>query len=56
MVVGFELCCFGVRQKNRRCLNLTFCKKPGSKFIWLGRMCELHNRDKRATSTIGEEN
>jgi hypothetical protein len=44
MVVGVKLCCFGVRLENGRCLDPIFCKKPRSKFIWLGRTCELHNR------------
>jgi hypothetical protein len=55
MVVSVELRCFGVRLENGRCLDLTFCKKSRSKFIWLGRTCELHNRGKRATPIIGEE-
>jgi hypothetical protein len=55
MVVGVELCYFGVRLGNGRCLGLTFCKKLRSKFVWLGRTCELRNRDKRATPIIGEE-
>jgi hypothetical protein len=55
MVIGVELRCFGVRLGNERCLGPTFCKKPRSKFIWLERTCELRNRDKRATSAIGEE-
>jgi hypothetical protein len=55
MVVGVELRCFGVRLENKRCLDLTFCKKPRSKFIWLGRTCELRNQDRRAMAIIGEE-
>jgi hypothetical protein len=35
--------------ENGKCLDLTFCKKPRSKFVWLGRTCELHNRGRRAT-------
>jgi hypothetical protein len=50
MVVGVELRCFGVRLENGRCLGLTFCKKPRSKFVWLGRTCELRNQGRRATS------
>jgi hypothetical protein len=42
-------------ERNGRCLDLTFCKKPRSKFIWLGRTCELRNRGRRATPIIGEE-
>jgi hypothetical protein len=56
MVIGVELHCFGVRLENGRCLDLTFCKKPRSKFVWLGKTCELRNRGKRATPIIGEEN
>jgi hypothetical protein len=55
MVVGVELRCFGVRLENGRCLGLIFCKKPRSKFVWLGRACELRNRGRRATLIIGEE-
>jgi hypothetical protein len=55
MVVGVELHCFGVRLENRICLDPTFCKKPRSKFVWLGRTCELRNRGRRVTSIIGEE-
>jgi hypothetical protein len=55
MVVGVELRCFGVRLENERCLDLTFYKKPRSKFVWLGRTCELRNRGKRATPIIGDE-
>jgi hypothetical protein len=55
MVVGVELCCFGVRMENRRCLGLTFCKKSRSKFVWLGRTRELRNQGRRATPIIGEE-
>jgi hypothetical protein len=55
MVVGVELRCFGVRLENRRSLDLTFCKKPRSKFVWLGRTYELRNRDRGATLIIGEE-
>jgi hypothetical protein len=55
MVVCVKLHCFGVRLENGRCLGPTFCKKPRSKFVWFGRICELSNRGKRATSIIGEE-
>jgi hypothetical protein len=55
MVEGVGLHCFGVRLENRKCLDLIFCKKPGSKFVWLGRTCELHNQGRRATPIIGEE-
>jgi hypothetical protein len=55
MVVGVELHCFGVRLENGRCLDLTFCKKPRSKFVWLGRTCELRNLGRRAMPIIGEE-
>jgi hypothetical protein len=55
MVVGFELCCFGVSLENRGRLDPTFCKKPRSKSVWLGRIYELRNRGRRATPIIGEE-
>jgi hypothetical protein len=55
MVEGVELHCFGVRLENRKFLDPTFWKKPRSKFIWLGRTCELHNQGRRATPIIGEE-
>jgi hypothetical protein len=55
MVIGVELHYFGVRLENRRCLNLKFCKKPRSKFVWLGRTCELRNGGGRAMPIIGEE-
>jgi hypothetical protein len=55
MDIGVELCCFGVRLENGGCLDLTFCKKLRSKFVWLGRIYESHNRGRRATSIIGEE-
>jgi hypothetical protein len=56
MVVGAELCCFGMRLKNERFLDPTYCMKPRSKFVWIGRTSELRNQDKRATLIIGEEN
>jgi hypothetical protein len=55
MVEGVGLHCFGVRLENGKCLDLTFCKKSRSKFVGLGRTCELHNRGRRATPIIGEE-
>jgi hypothetical protein len=55
MVEGVSLHCSGVRLENGKCLDSTFCKKSRSKFVWLGRTCELHNQDRRATSIIGEE-
>jgi hypothetical protein len=55
MVVGVELHFFAERLENGRCLDPTFCKKLRSKFIWLGRTCELRNRDRRARPIIGEE-
>jgi transposase InsO family protein len=30
-------------------------KRPRSKFVWLGRTCESHNRGRSATSIIGGE-
>jgi hypothetical protein len=42
--------------ENGRFLGLTYCKKPRSKFAWLGRTFESPNQDKRATPIIGEEN
>jgi hypothetical protein len=56
MDIGVELRCFGMRLENRRFLDLTYCKKPGSKFVWLGRTFVSRNRDKRVTPTTGEEN
>jgi hypothetical protein len=55
MVEGVGLYYFGVRLQNGKCLDLTFCKKPRSKFVWLGRTYESHNRGRRATPIIGEE-
>jgi transposase InsO family protein len=46
---------FGMRLENGKCLDPTFCKRLRSKFIWLGRTCESHNRGRRATPIIGEE-
>jgi hypothetical protein len=56
MIVGVELHCFGVRLESGRFLDLTFCKKPKSKSVWLGRTCKLYSRGRRATPIIGEEN
>jgi hypothetical protein len=50
MVEGVELRCFGVRLENGKCLNPTFCKKPRSMFVWLGRTYKLHNRGRRELS------
>jgi hypothetical protein len=55
MVVGAELCCSGVRLENGRFMDLTFCKKLRSKFVSLGRTCELRNQGRKATSIIGGE-
>jgi hypothetical protein len=55
MVVDAKLHCFGMRLENRRFLDLTYCKKPKSKFVWLGRTFELLNQDKRATPIIQGE-
>jgi hypothetical protein len=55
MVIGAEPCCFGVRLENRRFLDLAYCKKLRSKFVWGERTCGLLNRDKRAMPTIEEE-
>jgi hypothetical protein len=56
MDVDVELRCFGMRLENIKFSDLTYCKKPRSKFVWLGRTFESHNQDKRATPIIGEEN
>jgi hypothetical protein len=55
MAIGVKLSYFGVSLENGRCLDLTFCKRPRSKFVWLGRTSELHNQGRRATPIIGEE-
>jgi hypothetical protein len=52
MVLGVELRYFGVRLENIRFLDLTYCKKSRSNFIWLGRTYELRNQGRRATLTI----
>jgi hypothetical protein len=56
MDVDVELRCFGVRLENGKFLDQAYCKKPRSKFVWLGRTFVSCNRDKKATPTIGEEN
>jgi hypothetical protein len=56
MVIDIRHRCFGVRLENGKFLDPTFCKKPRSKFVLLGRTFVSRNRDKRATPTIGEEN
>jgi hypothetical protein len=56
MDVDAELHYFGIRLGNGKFSVLTYCKKPRSKFIWLGRTFMSRNQDKRATLTIGEEN
>jgi hypothetical protein len=56
MVVGVELCCFGMRLENERFLDPTFYKKPRSKFAWLGRTFESRNQGRKAMPIIGEEN
>jgi hypothetical protein len=55
MVVDVKPHCFGMRLENVKFLDLTYCKRPRSKFIWLGRICELHNQDRRVTLFIEEE-
>jgi hypothetical protein len=55
MVIGVELRCFGVRMENRRFLDPTFYKKLRSKFVWLGRTCELCNQGRSVMPIIGEE-
>jgi hypothetical protein len=55
MVEGVGLHCFGMRLENRKCLDPTFCKRPRSKFVWLGGTCESNKRGRRATPIIGEE-
>jgi hypothetical protein len=56
MDIDVELCCFGVGLENRRFSDPTYCKRPRSKFVWLGRTFVTRNQDKRVTSIIGEEN
>jgi hypothetical protein len=56
MVIGAEPHYFGMRLENGSFLNLTYCKKPRSKFVWLARTFVSRNRDKRPMSIVGEEN
>jgi hypothetical protein len=56
MDVDVGLHCFGMRLENGKFLDPTYCKKPRSKFVWLGKTFVSRNRDKRATSIIEEEN
>jgi hypothetical protein len=56
MDIDVELRCFGMRLENGKFSDPTYCKKPRSKFVWLGRTFVLRNRDKRATPIIEEEN
>jgi hypothetical protein len=55
MVVDVELHCFGMGMENGRFSDPTYCKKPRSKIVWLGRTCEFLNEGKRATLIIEEE-
>jgi hypothetical protein len=50
MVVGAKLRCFGVRLENGKFSDPIFCKKPRSKFVWLGRTYELRNHRRRELS------
>jgi hypothetical protein len=56
MDVDVGLRYFGMRLENGKFLDSTYCKKPRSKFAWLGRTFKSRSPDKRATSIIGEEN
>jgi hypothetical protein len=56
MDVGVEPRCFGMKLENERFLDLTYCERARSKFVCLGRTFVSRNRDKRATSIVGEEN
>jgi hypothetical protein len=56
MDVDVELRCFGMRLENERFSDPTYCKKPRSKFVRLGRTSESRSPDKRATPIIGGEN
>jgi hypothetical protein len=56
MIVGVELHYFRMRLENGRFSDPTNYKKPRSKFVWLGRTYELHNRGRKAIPVIGEEN
>jgi hypothetical protein len=55
MVIDAELHCFEMRLENERFSDPTYCKKLRSKFVWLGRTCELLKQGKRATLIIEEE-
>jgi hypothetical protein len=52
MDVDVKLRCFGMRLENGKFLDMTYCKKPRSKFVWFGRTFVSRNRDKRATPII----
>jgi hypothetical protein len=52
MDIDIEPHCFGMRRENGKFSNLTYWKKPRSKFVWLGKTFVSRNRDKRATPTI----
>jgi hypothetical protein len=54
MDVDAELHYFRMRLENGRFSDLMYCKKPRSKFVWLGRTFVSCNRDKRATPIIGD--
>jgi transposase InsO family protein len=58
MVYGrrYQTSLFGMGLENKRFLDLTYCKKLRSKFVWLGRTFESRSLDKRAKSIIGGEN
>jgi transposase InsO family protein len=56
MVVGAEPYCFGVRLVNGRFSDPAYFKRSRSKFVWLGRTCELHNQGRRVMLIIEEEN
>jgi hypothetical protein len=56
MVIGVELRCFGMRLENGRFSDLTYYKKPRSKFTWLERTFESRNQDKRAMAILGGGN
>jgi hypothetical protein len=55
MDVDDRLSCFGMRLENKKISDPIYYKKLRSKFVWLGRTFVSRNRDKRATSIIGEE-
>jgi hypothetical protein len=54
MVIGAIPHCLGVRLENGRFLDLTYCRKPRSKFTWNEIICELHNLGRRAMPIIEE--